>query len=221
MSLVDKLNSLTWGGSTIYGEYAGELKATGTSQDVLKQQEALQQQAFDMMKASQQQVSGAVGKYLSGNVGFDPTQLALLKSQFLNQNAQAYNTAGRNVRTALLRTGSDSSTAPVGGDYVRGISGLEGAQANNVSQGMTGIDLTNLQQMLTNQFNAASLINGQAAQMASPISSFTSGIGNALSNYVQASNSGFGNAFSSGFGSALGKTLGGGNVNFNMTKAFG
>lgn len=209
-------------GSESY-EYDGpvaECKGDGTSKDVLKEQQKLQQDAYNNLLARQNQVSGAVSKYLSGNVGFDPAQLAALRTQFLNQNAQAFNTAGQNVRTALLRSGSMTGTAPLGGDAVRGIAGLQGAEANNVSQGLTGINLQNLQQMLANQFNAASLINGQAAQLASPINSFTGGIGNALSNYVQASNTGFGNSFANSFGRALGNTLGGGNVSFSGTKQF-
>lgn len=178
---------------------------TGTSKDQLAQQNALQKQAFDLMQQRQNQVGGAVSKYMSGNVGFDPQQLALLKSQFLNNTAGQYQNAGANVRTALLRSGSSDGRAPVGGDYVRGISGLEGGLASTTASGMHNIDLQNLSQMLTNKFNAASLINGQAAQLTSPISSFGQGASSALDNYVKASNSGFGSAFSTAFGSALGK----------------
>ena len=198
-------------------EYAGTMelaKADGTAKDTLNQQTALQQQAFNLMQDRQNQVNSSVGKYLSGNVGYDPALLAQLKSQFLNSNAQQYQTAGRNVRTALLRTGSANSSVPAGGDYVRGISGLEGAEANNASSGIANINISNLQQMLSNMFNSASLINGQSAQLASPVSSFTSGVNSALGNYVQAANTGFGSAFSQGLGAQLGKTLGGGGFTF-------
>jgi hypothetical protein len=196
-------------------------KGDGTAKDQLAQQNKLQQQAFDLMQQRQNQVSGAVSQYLSGNVGFDPRQLALLKSQFLNSNAQSYNQAGRNVRSALLRSGSLDSSTPAGGDATRGIASLEGAMASNASSGLANIDLQNLQQALNNRFNAASLINGQAAQLTSPISTFGSGASNALNQYVYAANQGFGNQFSSGLGKALGNTLGGGNLSFQGTKNFG
>ena len=183
---------------------------SGTSKDQLKQQNALQQQAFDLMKQAQGKVSGAVSQYLSGNVGFDPQQLALLKSQFLNSNAQNYKTAGANVRTALLRSGSLNSSTPMGGDAVRGIAGLEGSLANSTSGGLANIDLQNLSQALNNKFNAASLINGQAAQLASPIATFGSGANNALDQYVQSQQSTLGNMLFKGLGSSLGQGIGAG-----------
>src|SRR5207248_958676 len=110
--------------------------------------------------------------------------LAMLRTQFLNSTAQQYGQAGRNVRTALMRSGSLDSSVPAGGDAVRGIAGLEGAMANTTSQGLTGINLQNLQQALANRFNAASIVNRQAAQLTSPISTFGSGSSNALNQYV-------------------------------------
>lgn len=183
---------------------------SGTSKDQLKLQNQLQQKAFDLMQSRQNEVNDSVSKYLSGNVGFDPTQLALLRSQFLNSTARNYQTAGQNVRTALLRTGSADSTAPVGGDYVRGIAGLEGGLADTSSSGLANIDLQNLSQALTNKFNAASLINGQAAQLTSPISSFGMGANNALSNYVQSQQSTFGNSLFRNLGGVLGAGIGSG-----------
>lgn len=177
---------------------------SGASKDQLNQQNALQKQAFDMMQQRQNQVGGAVSQYLSGNVGFDPQQLALMKSQFLNSNAQNYQTAGANVRTALLRSGSADSSTPVGGDYTRGIAGLEGGLASSTSGGLANIDLQNLSQALNNKFNAASLINGQAAQLTSPIGTFGSGASNALNQYAQSQQSTFGNQFFKSFGSGLG-----------------
>jgi hypothetical protein len=190
---------------------------SGVAQRQQKQELANQQESFDLMKQRQNQVSGSVSKYLSGNVGFDPQQLALMKSMFLNQNAQQYQQAGQNVRTALLRSGSADSSVPAGGDYVRGIAGLQGGMANNATSGIANINMQNLSQMLTNQFNAANLINGQAAQLTNPIASFGQGASSALNSYITAANSGFGATLANSFGSQLGKTLGGGNLSF--TKA--
>lgn len=191
-----------WGG-------VGGGKGTGNAQKQLDLQNKLTQQAFDLMQQRQNQVNSSVSKYMSGSgEGFDPAQLALMRSQFLNQNAQAYNQGAKNIRTALLRSGSSDGSNPMGGDAIRGLSGLQGAMASNLSGGLANIDLSNLQQALYNKFNAASLVNGQAAQLTSPISSFNSGASNALNAYIQAANQGFGNAFTTAFGGALGKGLG-------------
>lgn len=206
-----ELSKATW------FEYAGSLefsKGADVANQQRQQELNMQQQSFNLMQQKQAQVSNAVSRYLSGNVGFHPAALAAMKSQFLNQNAAQYNQAGRNVRTALLRSGSASSSVPAGGDYVRGISGLEGAEANNATSGIANINLQNLQTMLNNQFQAANLINGQAAQLTSPISSFGQGASSALSTYGQLANTGFGSAFTQ----ALGNTLGGGGVTASFTK---
>ena len=183
-------------------------KGEGTAKAQLALQNKLQQQAFDLMQQRQTQVNSAVGKYLSGDVGFDPAQLATMKSQFLNQVAGNYNQGAKNVMTALARRGSISSAQPVGGDYARGIASLEGAQASDTASGLANIDLSNLQQAITNKFNAASLINGQSAQLTSPIATFGSGASNALNQYVQAANSGFGATFMHGLGGTIGQGLG-------------
>lgn len=194
----------------IYAHPVSGGKGSGEAKKQLDLQNQLTQKAFDLMQARQNEVESGVGKYLSGNIGFDPQQLAEMRAQFLNQNALNYNQGAKNVMTALARRGSVSSDQPVGGDYTRGIASLEGAAASDRASGLANIDLANLQQALTNKFNAASLINGQAAQLTSPISSFNSGASNALNQYVYAANQGFGNAFMKSFGGALGAGIGAG-----------
>ena len=181
---------------------------SGVAQRQQKQELAMQQQSFDMMQQRQNQVGSAVGKYLSGNIGYDPQQLALMKSQFLNQNAAQYQQAGAATRTALLRSGSANGTGPVGGDYVRGIAGLQGGMANNASSGIANINLQNLQQALNNKFNAASLINGQAAQLTTPISSFGQDASSALNSYNTAANSSFGATLGKSFAGTIGQGAG-------------
>ena len=181
---------------------------TGTSKDQLNLQNKLQQQALDQQKAIRDQIMGSVSKYLSGNIGFDPQQLAIMQSQFLNQNTANFNQAGSAVRSALASRGAGGGDIPVGGDFVRGISSLEGAKASSQSQGILGTNLANLQQALTNQFNAASVASGQSAQLGNNIGVFGSGANNALNQYVQASQSGFMNQLGKGFGSALGQGIG-------------
>jgi hypothetical protein len=210
-----------WDGATYkmvsadWHETAGTVaacKGGDVAKEQMREQTKLQKEAFSLMKAQQQKVEAGVGKYLSGNQGFDPQQLAIMRAQFLNQMGKNYNSAGSNVRTALARRGSLNSSAPVGGDAVRGLSALEGSLASDTSSGLANIDLSNLSQALTNKFNAASLINGQAAQLTSPISSFGSGAASALEQYVKASNQGFTSAFANAFGGALGKGFGQGIV---------
>jgi hypothetical protein len=202
-----------WDGATYkmvsadWHETAGTVaacKGEGAAREQMKEQTKLQKEAFSLMKAQMAKVEGGVGKYLSGKEGFDPQQLAIMRAQFLNQMGKNYNSAGSNIRTALARRGSLDSSAPVGGDAVRGLSALEGSLASDTSSGLANIDLQNLSQALTNKFNAANLMNGQAATLTSPISSFGSGASNALNQYVQASNSGFGAAFMRTLGGGLG-----------------
>lgn len=185
-------------------------KGDGVAQDQLKLQNSLVQQQLTQQKAIQDQMQSSFGKYLSGDIGFSPQQMSVLQSQFMNQNTGAFNSAGANVRANLAARGSGNGDLPVGGDYTRGIAELEGAKASSQSQGILGLNAQSMAQALQNQFNAGNIINGQAAQTGQNIGTFNSGANNALNTYVQAANTGFGNAFTSGFGGALGRGLGSG-----------
>lgn len=178
-----------------------------------KNQLNLQNQRIDDQIAQQKQIRdqimGGVGKYLTGaGEGFDPQQLALMQSQFLNQNNANFNGARGDVISALAARGAYGGDSPAGSDLARQFSMLEGARANSQSQGILGTNLANLQQALTNRFNAANVASGQAAQLGGNIGTFQGGANNALSNYVQAQQSTFGNMFAKGLGSSLGSGLG-------------
>jgi len=177
---------------------------TGTSKDQLRRQNDLQQQAIDQQKAIRDQIMGSVGKYLSGNIGFDPQQLAIMQSQFLNQNSANFNQAGSSVLASLRSRGVAGGDSPGGGDLTRGLEALQGARASSQSQGILGTNLADLQQALTNKFNAASVAAGQSAQLGSNIGVFGQGANNALNQYVQASQNGFLNQFTKSLGSGLG-----------------
>ncbi len=177
---------------------------TGTSKDQLKRQNDLQQQAIDQQKAIRDQIMGSVGKYLSGNIGFDPQQLAIMQSQFLNQNSANFNQAGASVLASLRSRGVAGGDSPGGGDLTRGLEALQSARASSQSQGILGTNLADLQQALTNKFNAASVAAGQSAQLGSNIGTFGQGANNALNEYVQASSNGFFSQFAKGLGSGLG-----------------
>lgn len=177
---------------------------TGTSKDQLNQQNKLQADQIAQQKAIRDQIMGSVGKYLSGNVGFDPQQLAIMQSQFLNQNSANFNQAGSSVLASLRSRGVAGGDSPGGGDLTRGLEGLQGARASSQSQGILGTNLADLQQALNNKFNAASVASGQSAQIGSNIGVFGQGANNALNQYVQASSNGFMSQFAKGLGSGLG-----------------
>jgi len=181
---------------------------TGTSKDQLKLNNQLQQQALDQQKAIRDQIMGSIGKYLSGNIGFDPQQLAIMQSQFLNQNTNNFNQAGSAVRSALASRGAGGGDIPVGGDFVRGIASLEGAKANSQAQGILGTNIQNAQQGIQNQFNAANIASGQTAQLGNDVGVFGQGANNALDEYVKAANSGFGAQFMQNLGGTLGQGIG-------------
>jgi hypothetical protein len=173
----------------------------------------MQQQAYNDQKQRLAQLQGAFQPYTQGaGVGFDPAALAAMQSQILNTNAGTFNSAGNQVRSALLSRGSGGGNLPVGGDYVRGISGLMGAQASDLSSNLNSLRIQNAQQALTNRFNAGSLLSGNAATLTGTQQVAGAGASNALSDYIKASNSGFLSSLATGFGGALGNTLGGGNL---------
>lgn len=178
---------------------------TGTSKDQLKLQNQLQQQALDQQKAVRDQIMGSIGKYLSGpGEGFDPQQLAIMQSQFLNQNSSNFNQAGGQVLSSLRARGVAGGDMAAGGDFTRGMEALQGARASSQSQGILGTNLANLQQALTNKMNAASIAGGQSAQLGNNINVFGTGANNALDQYVKASNTGFGANFMNSLGAGLG-----------------
>lgn len=195
-------------------EYSGTValaKGDGTAKDQLKLQNKLVQEQLAYQKSFMDPVKSALQKYLQGNgEGFTPEQMATLNSQFLDSNANDFQSAGQNVKAALASRGAGQGDVPIGGDYVRGIAELEGAKAQSQSGGLSNIRMASIQQALQNKFNAANVFGGNSAQVGGNVGTFNSGAGNALNTYVSAANTGFGNAFSSAFGGSLGKGLGSG-----------
>lgn len=186
-------------------------------QDVANQQRQdqldLQKKAYDDQRAQLDSLNKAFSPYTTGNIGFDPQQLALLQSQFLNQNDQAYSSAGNQVRSSLLARGAGGGDQPIGGTGVQGLLGLQSAKAGNQAAGLQDIGLQNLTQALNNKFNAGSILSGNAATLNSPISTFGGGASSALGSYVQAKSiPGFGGALATSLGTTLGKSLGGANA---------
>lgn len=183
---------------------------TGTSKDQLNEQNALQQKSFDAQMSTLNDLKGHLSGYLSGTQGFNPQQMSYMTTQALNQNSQKYNQAGNQVRSALGARGLSGSQTPGGGATAGTLAGLYGAKASDASNAVNTLNLQNSQQALNNQFNAASILSGNAQTMGQNNAVFGSGASNALGNYVQASNQGFMNSFARGLGSGLGGVATGG-----------
>jgi len=184
---------------------------TGTSKDQLKRENDLVDQQLAQQKEIRDQIMKATSQYTTGaGQGYDPAQFSAMISQFLNQNSANYNQAGQSVMSSLAARGAGTGQIPVGGDYTRGLEDLQAARATSQSQGILGANIDNLQQALTNKFNALGLQSGQGAQLGSNIATFNSGASNALNDYVQASSNGFMSQFAKGLGGGIGAGIGAG-----------
>lgn len=197
-------------GRTVSGGKHDDVKKAASTQQALenKRTDAAIKQQTDLLNKLQ---SGFSQYLTKGGQGYDPLQLALTKSQFLNSDTSQFNNARQGVMSSLAGRGAGGNNLPVGGDYVRGLSGLYGQEASNRSSGLANIDLSNLQQSLTNRFNAGSILSGNAATLNSPIASGTSGAGNALDNFTKAGlTPGFGSMLLGSLAGGLGQGLGAG-----------
>jgi len=184
-------------------------KGKDTADSQRKSELAMQQQAFNTQQKQLAMLNTKLSPYLSGTQGFTPEQLATMRSQFLNSNANTFNQAGQQVREALTARGNTGAN-PIGGDYVRGLSGLLGARAQSQSQGLLGINAQNAQQALMNQFNAANVLSGNAATLTGTQGVAGSAASSALNDYIRAANTGFASSFMNSLGGSLGAGIGGG-----------
>lgn len=199
-------------------EYSGpvaECKGQDVAQGQQQQELAMQQQAFQTQMQQLQTLNGAFSKYLSGNIGYSPTAMAGMTSQFLNSNNNTFNQAGQQVRSALGARGEGTGALPTGGNYAQGIASLMGGKAQSQSQGLLGLQVQNQQQALQNQFNAGSLLSGNAATLTGTQGVAGNAASSALQSYIQGINApGFlqslGTSFASGLGGALGAGVSGG-----------
>lgn len=156
------------------------------------------------------QTRNALTPFISGGgQGYDPLHLALMKSSLLGNAAQNYGNANTQVMSALARRGSVGQ-GPVGGDFTRGIAGLQGAQAGTVSSGLSGIEQNNLQQALQNKFGALGLMQGSMGQINNALGSYNQLTGSALNDYIKAMGQSFGGQLMGNLGASMGVGLGGG-----------
>jgi hypothetical protein len=194
---------------------------TGTSKDQLALQNKNTADQLAQQKAIRDQIMSATSAYTTGaGQGYDPAQFAAMMSQFLNNNSATYNQAGSAVTSSLAARGAGTGQLPVGGDYVQGLEALQGAKASSQSEGILSGNISNLQQALTNKFNALGLQSGQGAQLGSNVATFNSGASNALNSYVNASQGGFMNQFGKSLGSSIGGAFGAG-ISGGLSNAIG
>lgn len=179
----------------------------GSSDKTQQQQLTLQNQLQQQQQSKQNQIidqnQGAFGKYLNGDIGFSPAQLAALNSQALDQNALRYGQATRDTNTLLAGRG-ENGMAPLSGVAASGYGSLQAAKAGDLSDALRTVTLNDAQQSLTNKFNAGSLLSGNAQTLAGNVGTYGSGASNALNNVTQAQSNGFLSQFARGVGSGLG-----------------
>lgn len=217
MKIYRKL-TFDWDGNVVeedsydYFGPVAEAKGSGTSSqsDQLKLQNQLQQQQLAQQNQYLGQVNSAVSPYLtSQGQGFTPAQLAAMNSQAIDQNASQYNSAGQQLRQALLARGESGQT-PLSGTGVAGISGLLSGKASDLANALRTNTLNDAQQNLTNRFNAASVLSGNAGTLAGNVGVFGSGANSSLSALTQKQIADMQNSFGARFASGLGAGLGSG-----------
>lgn len=196
-------------------EYCGPVdicKGADVAKGQLDAQNALTKSQLDQQKSIRDQIMNVTGKYTTGaGEGYDPAQMSAMISQFMNQNSANFNQAGSQVYGSLNARGAGGGDIPVGGDFTRGLENLKGAQASSQSQGILGVNVSNLQQALNNKFNALGLQSGQGAQLGQNIGVFNQGSTDALKQYITGANSSpFMSMLGQVAGGALGAGLGGG-----------
>lgn len=188
-----------WHGSVAWAK--GQDKAEKERKDQARLQEA----ALKEQRKFTGPVYDNLVKYLTGNFGFTAEQAGLMTSRFLAESDRGYSDAAKNVKLQAARRGGGTGDTPVSGNFVRQIASLEGARASDVAGGLRDIRLADIQQALSNKFNAAKVFMGGAQVEQANVGVFGSGRQNALSNYMQGANVGFWPSFTQAAGQGLGK----------------
>lgn len=177
-----------------------------TQKQQLSEQNAAQTAAQTQQNAILAQTNKSLSPYLSGTQGFTPAQLAAMNSQDLDQNAQQYNAAGNQLRQQLLARGENGQT-PISGTGTAGIAGLLSGKASDLANSLRTTTLNNAQQGIANQFNANSILSGNAQTYAGNVGTYGAGANGALNSVTTAQgNSGI-NKFLGGLGSGLGSGI--------------
>lgn len=178
--------------------------STGAQQQQLNTNNQLQSQAQTSQNQLLQQNNTALSPYLTGNQGFTPQQMAALNSQALDQNALQFNGATQQANAQLAARGEGLGNTPGSGVQATGYGNLQAAKAGDLADSLRTVTLNNAQQGLANQFNAASVLSGNAQTYAGNVGTYGSGANNSLNALTQAQSQSFGNTFAKGLGGALG-----------------
>ena len=171
----------------------------------LDSQNQLQQQQQASQDALLKQNNTALSPYLTGNQGFTPQQMAALNSQALDQNALRFNQGTQQANAQLAARGEGLGNTPGSGVAATGYGNLQAAKAGDLADSLRTVTLNNAQQGLANQFNAASVLSGNAQTYAGNVGTYGSGAGNALSALTSAQ----ANTWQSQLGKAAGQAVGG------------
>lgn len=143
----------------------GTVHSAGTSAKIQAQiNQILSAQQQAKQDSYMSQVQSAVSPYLSGNVGFDPAQLAAMKAGFVDNVGNQFQSALANTKMDIARRGG-GGMMPSGGMEGRTFGNLEAARAGTTSMGLRDIDLQNLQRMLANKQWATGVLGGMATSL--------------------------------------------------------
>lgn len=174
-------------------------KAQLSSQDQLQQQQQASQNAL------LQQNNTSLSPYLTGNQGFTPQQMAALNSQALDQNALQYNGATQQANAQLAARGEGLGNTPTSGVQANAYGNIQASKAGDLADSLRTVTLNNAQQGLANQFNAASVLSGNAQTYAGNVGTYGTGANSALNNLTSAQ----ANTWQSQLGKAAGQAVGG------------
>lgn len=178
---------------------------TGSQTAQLNSQNQLQQQQQQAQNQLLQQNNASFSPYLTGNKGFTDQQLAALNSQALDQNALRFNGATQQANAQLAARGEGQGNTPGSGVQATGYGNLQAAKAGDLADSLRTVTLNNAQQGLANQFNAGSLLSGNAQTYAGNVGTYGSGASNALNALTSAQ----ANTWQSQLGKAAGAAAGG------------
>lgn len=186
-------------------------KGDSAAADQQKRANDLQQQALDLQKQQMALTNNFANQFTKkGGQGFSPEFMKAATSQFLDQNAAAFNSANTSLAGMLTARGMGGGDLPVGGTYGKMNSTLLGQEASSTAGGIRDLTMANEQQRLANAFNAASLQAGLPAVLNGSIGTFGSMSSNALASYIQAKNTGFGSTLANYGGQAAAYGIAGG-----------
>jgi hypothetical protein len=157
-------------------------------QDQYKQYMSLLTDSEGRQKAIQDQVTGAMSPYLSGNIGYTPEQMKALNTQGMAQTSQGYDSAESNLRAALLAHG-EGGGQPLSGEAIGNMAELQAGLANQTSSMRNSNLLSSYNQALTNKFNAANAMMGVGSQIGSNIGIGATGTNAATAGFGQGAQS--------------------------------